>query len=400
MASTTGDRLAATDAADAFFRRCRLPPDSRQRCHEFVSRRFPPAARVQPVDAQGYCSYTLSVGADTIVQFRPAAHRLSLELARRAGLVYGSMAPQTKFLGSLQADDDGTDGRTSGRPRLYVYSLSRTPGTSLAEARRATSGSRSRAQNETLVRDFARFLAQGWRRALQPADPALARLKGRVASSLRWRLEQMHGSLPRRFRPAIASVLASLDDIEALPWALTHGDVVPSNVMVEPDSLSLSGLVDWAEAEYLPFGVALYGVEQLMGESTSSGESQPGGRYPPPGSQFRYYPEAAWLRLWFWEELVASVPVLRADETLRRTVESARLLGVLLWHGMAFDDGRLDRVVEEGVDDEDIQRLDLFILGRGGDRTPVLPSRPSVFWTALGTAWSYVHSLCCRICGH
>lgn len=32
-------------------------------------------------------------------------------------------------------------------------------------------------------------------------------------------------------------------------------------------------------------------------------------------------------------------------------------------HGIAFDDGALNRVVEPGRDDEELQKLDLFLLG-------------------------------------
>ncbi|KAH6636592.1 hypothetical protein F5144DRAFT_601322 [Chaetomium tenue] len=59
--------------------------------------------------------------------------------------------------------------------------------------------------------------------------------------------------------------------------------------------------------------------------------------------------------------LVAGVPELKAGGELRGRVEMARLLGLLLWYGIAFDGGALNRVVEEGRDDEELQKLELFL---------------------------------------
>ncbi len=39
-------------------------------------------------------------------------------------------------------------------------------------------------------------------------------------------------------------------------------------------------------------------------------------------------------------------------------------------HGFAFDDGALDRVVCEGRDDAELQKLDLFLLGVDHDGRP------------------------------
>ncbi len=399
------------DSVDAFFSRCRLSPGARLHCDGFVHCRFP-TSPAEPAGAQGYCSYTVNVGADTIVQFRPAAHRLNVDLARHASGVYSDLSPLTEFLGTCSCTN--TLGAGSGpcpsangstypsSVSLYAYSMSRIPGVSLAEFR-ATSCSGAPQHGDVLVGDFARFLSRGWYGALQPSDPSLHRFKGPVGRSLHQRLDQMHARLPLRFRPTVAAVLESLDCIEALPWVLTHGDVVPSNIMVDPESFRLRGLVDWAEAEYLPFGAGLYGVEELLGApiedicDTEAGGS--GGRYPAPGTRFWYYPEARWLRRRFWEELVSAIPDLGTDRTLRRTVESARLLGLLLWHGIAFDDGKLDRVVEEGRDDEEIQKLDLFLLGHGAasahvnQRTPFSPCQP------LALLWMSITSLGCKICG-
>lgn len=116
--------------------------------------------------------------------------------------------------------------------------------------------------------------------------------------------------------------------------------------MVDSANGELQGLVDWAEAERLPFGICFYGLEEILGEMSPRG--------------FRYCSDASELREVFWTELVKCIPELRNDATLR-AVKLSRDLGVLLWYGIAFDNGNIDRVVQEGRDVEEIQKLDAFL---------------------------------------
>jgi hypothetical protein len=332
------------------------PPDSSNRdrdrdlanmhsqCWRFAQALYPSSV-LREAPTQGYCSYTLQLDHDAIIQFRPWRHRLDLELISAVRDTFGELAPVTQLLGTVhirrsasrdqeaeEQDDDDNPGS------LLVYALSRIPGTPLSTFLHHQLP--SRAQLEPLIRSFARLYATAWTSALPASSPLLPALKRRIGLSLRWRLEQMHAHLPARFRGTVGQLLAALGEVEALPWALTHGDLVPTNIMVdragEDGSFQLKGLIDWAEAEYLPFGVGLYGLEELLGfASGGKGEEDGGGknaRYPPLGSTFAYFACAEELRAIFWEELGAAVPELVTDLALRATVEHARLLGLLLWY--------------------------------------------------------------------
>lgn len=339
-----------------------------------VARSRYPEAEVREAPFQGYCSYTLCVNDDTIVQFRPSRHGINVDMAQQAREIYGSLAPETLHVGTL---DEGV-------LSLEMMSMSRLPGVPLNDYRGSstTPASEVRAQRESLIKNLARLVATGWKNARPIIDLSLPALRGKVGSTLRWRLELMHRNLPSRFRPVVQKILDSLKRIETLPWVLTHGDLVPANIMVDADSgpscLRLVGLCDWAEAEYLPFGVGLYGLEELLGQAArpaSSAES-----YQAASAGFEYYAEADHLRRIFWKELEDAIPKLRLDPDLRESVELARLLGILLWHGIAFDDGSLDRAVEIGRDEEEIEMLDLLLFGVRGNKTadpdtrvPVVP---------------------------
>ncbi|KAK7740543.1 hypothetical protein SLS53_005387 [Cytospora paraplurivora] len=376
------DPAATRSNVDAFFQRCGLPLGTRERCWALVRGLFP-GRTVEEVKSQGYCSYTLLVEQDTIVQFRPAVHRLDIRLTTAAQAIYGSLAPRTELLGWLATPQpppkdvgDETDSQAliyeaiaiddndhEPGSLVYVYCMTRIPGVSLHEvlvsyprkSPRSPTPCRLRRQRETIVENFADFIAVGWKSARPATDPIVSSLCGRVGCSIRWRLEVMRAHLPRRFQSAVRETLDRLSEIESLPWALTHGDIRSANIMMmrpPQDSAGVwlvSGFLDWAEAEYLPLGIGLYGLEELLGENGVDG-------------RFSYYMEADDLREIFWSRLAAESPGMNIQNGhhYRDVIEAAHILGVLLWHGIAFDNGRLNRVVEEGKDDGEVWRLDIF----------------------------------------
>ncbi|KAK8089451.1 hypothetical protein PG997_004412 [Apiospora hydei] len=324
----------------SFFTRCHLPIDAREKCDAFVTARFP-GLQTRPAPFQGYCSYTLFVGDAAIVQFRPVEYSINVDTVREACAIFGGLVPEVKLLGTMPDNDNDN--------KLHVYHMRRLTGLSLTDFRESTrcQNEAAKAYRRQTVRDFAWFHCQAWRHA-RTKDQISP--KGTVGSSLRWRLEMMASSLPERFRRLATRLLPVLPDIEGLQWTLSHGDFLPSNILVNPRTGQTSGLLDWAEAEWLPFGVGMYGLEELLGEVQHG--------------QFVYYPEADELASLFWNEVQSQIHELRRKPRQLRAVREAQLFGVLLWHAIAFDDGRLNRVVEDGTDDGEIQRLDAFLLNR------------------------------------
>ncbi|KAI1769037.1 hypothetical protein GGR53DRAFT_274556 [Hypoxylon sp. FL1150] len=329
-----------------FFDRCKLPASVKEDCDAFARALY--SEPVRPAPFQGYCSYTVFVGEDTVVQFRPRAHKLDAKITHAACRVFGSLAPETESLGELQ----GTG--------LYAFSMRRMPGVSLADVRADTDGLQSRSQREAVVRDFARLQGMTWAHRRSKEN---IRDRGTVGASLHWRIEAMADKLPSRFRRIAKSILVDLSEIENFPWVLSHGDFLPANIMVHPKSGNILGLIDWAEGEFLPFGIGMYGLQELLGEDRDG--------------HFVFYPEAKHLRKLFWNKLLSNIPELARDTRRVALVKKAQMLGILLWHGIAFDNGKLDRVVEDGTDDGEIERLDAFVLSPPGSRKPrsVFPFR-------------------------
>ena len=80
-------------------------------------------------------------------------------------------------------------------------------------------------------------------------------------------------NLPSRFVPNLDMVRKELPSLfsKALPYVLSHSDLNIINILVNPKTGNIIGIVDWAKSRILPFGFALYGLENLLGRIDSEG---------------------------------------------------------------------------------------------------------------------------------
>ncbi|KAK7526219.1 uncharacterized protein IWZ02DRAFT_373832 [Phyllosticta citriasiana] len=363
-----------------FFSRFGYTEDDRADCHEAL-RRMLPEHELMTHKYQGYCSYTVLLlyrprqealkqppppndpfwNQSLIIQFRPAPFALDIGTARLARTIYGASAPQVRSLGLFRPQTHyhqhhhhhNNDSLIPGIP----YSAMQPYHSRLSPAQRT--------RQEALVRDFAAFLARGWRRddGEHPPGPL-------AAAATPHKLHLLSRRLPSRvLRRAAEETLEQLPLLERLPLALNHGDVVPGNVMVEGEEecCRMAGLVDWAEAQVGPWGVPLYGLEFLLG-----GTGDPTTTTTTTTWRWTYYDCAAHLRRLFWTELKGRIGELAADgdgegegegKKLMQSVRVARDVGVLLWFGFAWDEGRIDRVVNSLDDPREVFLLETFLGG-------------------------------------
>jgi hypothetical protein len=362
----------ATSSSPDFWERFGLQEKDREAYIEAVQGVYP-GCKVEKFQHQGYCSFTLivhpwaytldpsnsgqhedgiNVETETlIVQIRPPQHALSLNITDAATKVYPDLAPRTLRLAHGTKSD------------LITYVMPRLPGEpmSLLQPQVRSPGAEIRKKQVTLVKDLAASLAQSWNsaseahRSVRADSPVttsfpsiLSHCLGKVGRVIIPKLHLLARSLPDpALRQRAQTVLDKIQTVDSYsyPVVLTHGDLIPSNILVHKHTWRIAGLVDWAEAEYLPFGTCLYGLEHLLG-------------YMPSAVQFVYFDSAPWLRQLFWECLWEAAPELRAK---REEVRTMRDLGVLLWHGFAWDEGKIDRVVEEGRDGVEVVRLRAFL---------------------------------------
>ncbi|EUC49490.1 hypothetical protein COCMIDRAFT_1741 [Bipolaris oryzae ATCC 44560] len=369
-------------ASQGFWGRFNLRNEDGKSCMRAIQNAYI-GYRVKELEQQGYCSCTLLVAplsgtehstivdkdlaeefegrstrSELIVQLRPAPHALDLDIVHVAAKIYPSLAPTVALL-----DVELPEG-------LKAYEMDRIPGTSLSRlmphARTLTT--KEQARLETLVLSFAKFIAQGWQGAskaqtlptlratradspMEDTPDILSQCRGKVGSSIIYRLEKLAAELPDTYlRRRAGKTLSAIQNMTDYPVILNHGDLIPSNILVDGDRWEMTGLVDWAEAEFLPFGTCLYGLEHLLGYYERDSSSKK--------SAWVYFEGAARLREAFWEYLFAAAPGLKAREDEVRTM---RDMGVLLWHGIAWDDGAINRVVSELRDQEELVKLRAFL---------------------------------------
>lgn len=365
--------MTAQESTRSFWERFDVSEGDRVRCLNALPSRYE-GWLVQELGDQGYCSLTLlvcgpeerrsssteSFGADEnqlpgpsrIVQIRPARYALDLDIAGAAKETYPSLAPSIR---SLDLD-------LHLKGKFCVYEMQRMTGTPLSRAlpRCQNPSSTVQRKQESLIESFAAMVAQGLKpsipkdrtvRADSPMEdiPSIySQCTGKVGSTIVSRLEKLRKSLPEGYLSGIASeTLACVRSLKDYPVVLNHGDLIPSNVLVDEETWKITGLVDWAEAEYLPFGTCLYGLEHLLGHMSTSASPA-----------FTYYENASQLRELFWRRLFDLVPWLKSREG---DVRIMRKLGILLWYGFAWDDGAIDRVVNDVDDPAEMVCLRAFL---------------------------------------
>lgn len=360
-----------------------------------VIRRWHPRAQIDVLGEQGACSFTFSVRLPTpsissddesnstaeparrIVQLRPLRYALDPLIAARAQQVYGALAPELYRCKNILLGP-------THEIALQICEMSYVPGNRvdlLQEQERQPQQQQASPQrvseledlrsamvamrrSRRLMRDLAGFFARGWRHAVTPTSTSSfsfsssrALPAGRIARSIPERLQRLEYELPSAdLRARARRVRAKVDagGLERLPVVLNHGDFLPRNVLVDSKTGGLIGIVDWAEAEELPFGITLYGIEHFLGESTEKQD------HDTKKARWRYREGHEELRSVFWDCLFWNIAA-SSDRGLQEAVALSREVGILLWHGFAWDDGSLDRVVNYADDREELVYLETFL---------------------------------------
>ncbi|OAQ70282.1 protein kinase-like protein [Pochonia chlamydosporia 170] len=266
-----------------------------------------------------------------------------MKICQDARHVFKHVVPETIYIGSFNGT--ATPGNVHDPPLLHIYLIEKLPGVPLSSVLQNRS-IHSKSFRQHLIQDLARIFATSCHHRILPAHP---HAKGRIGSSLHQRVDLLTTMSDVQLASEAQAVRDYLPRIEQLPWCLTHGDLIPSNIMVDPDTGHITGLLDWAEGEWLPLGVGMYAVDECLGRDD-------------PDKGFLYFEDHEELRMVFWQTFLGLCECTAIDDGFKAVeVEMARRLGVLLWRGIAFDNGRLDRLVEEGRDDVEMGKLRVLL---------------------------------------
>lgn len=170
--------------------------------------------------------------------------------------------------------------------------------------------------------------------------------KSAIGAECYARFKYLAEALPERFLPAITEVEAALPALldGCYPAVLTHGDLNEMNILVDPYSGEITGIVDWSDASIQPFGFTLYALENVLGSMGSSG--------------WRWFNNADDLRNSFWRAFREQTGV---SEPQTRLIKLAGMAGVLIRYGTAYDSGFPGMIGVRDTEGEDFRYLDALL---------------------------------------
>jgi len=132
-------------------------------------------------------------------------------------------------------------------------------------------------------------------------------------------------SLPIRFAKSMLQLLDEVDTLfsDSYPLVLTHTDLCEMNVLVDPKTGHINGIIDWADTRNQPFGLALWGVENVLGYMDGEG--------------WHYLNDHEQLEKLFWTTFEDEVGTGIITVEMREKIRTARLVGIALRYGFAWD---------------------------------------------------------------
>ncbi len=149
-----------------------------------------------------------------------------------------------------------------------------------------------------------------------------------MAAELCSRLDSLSSSgiLTPRFVPVLAKVMGHLPALVsgAFRLALTHGDLNELNILVDPCSGRITGVIDWTDAGVQPFGLTLYALDNFVGYMSPHG--------------WVYSDNAVELRGEFWRAFAEDAGPLSASNL--ESMRIARMAGYFLRYGTMYSSGQ------------------------------------------------------------
>ncbi|KAJ4315798.1 hypothetical protein N0V84_008202 [Fusarium piperis] len=305
---------------------------TRQQCDEFALSCA--GGPVNPVQIQGAFSYTLTAGTNgsKIFQFRVQESSFNTDIMSLAKTAHPQFVTSYKYHGTIG----------QSRP-LHIYEMDNIPGITYIMGRDISTVQPPDAvfRQRNTVKDLARFFAQSWNNAqcLNPDDvaPLLAEFDSKF--------DLLARSLPSRFASNLDKIRKDLPSLfsGALPFVLSHGDLCEMNILINSETGNITGIVDWAEARILPFGLSLWGFENVLGYMDSRG--------------WHYYDNRRELEDLFWQTFWGEAT--NASDADSKLIRTARLAGLFCRYGFIVDGKAVIRVVDES-DASGLPYLDAF----------------------------------------
>ncbi|CRK29160.1 hypothetical protein BN1723_014248 [Verticillium longisporum] len=333
----------AEQAIDQFFVARKSP--TRTQCDK-LALLITNGSAVHSVPVPGSLSYTVVCtktqgqeqqdGEAIVVSFRESESGLDEGIAELARMVHGCLVPQSVSHGIANGSD----------PPIAIYTMPLLPGVTCLEALsyQADMDSDEEAKHICFITHLARYFARCWS-APQPME---SRIRAEHQALISQRLARLMASpsviVPISMLSELQTVLPLLFSSE-YPQVLTHGDFSKTNVLVNPNTYEVTGIVDWSLATVQPFGIDLDCLYLMTGCMNLTG--------------WHYFTCRPRLLETFWAEFWTSSGIMNNSgvnrENVRAMVDAAAKIGAVLRY--AFDRNANGSPSEELSTSNDMSRM-------------------------------------------
>lgn len=116
-------------------------------------------------------------------------------------------------------------------------------------------------------------------------------------------------------------------------------------MLADPSSGEITGIIDWPDASFLPFGFTLYALENILGSMGSGG--------------WKWFANAEVLRNSFWRAFREKTGL---SEPQTELIKLAGKAGVLFRYGTAYNSGFSGMIGTRDPKSEDFRYLDALLL--------------------------------------
>ncbi|KAL5360876.1 hypothetical protein BJX96DRAFT_184860 [Aspergillus floccosus] len=245
------ERSWTQQAIDKFFEARESP--TQPECHDHA-RKISGASAVQEAAVPGSLSYTVRCTGlpdeqqDLIVSFRQSESALNEAVIKLARSIHGALVPAAIFHGTMLGSN----------PPLLVYTMPCLPGIACLEALSNTPelSLEEEDRHTCFAKHLGRYFARCWLNP-QPVDSEVqADRQERIYHRLMKIKSSAHPIVPCT---TIIELERSLPMLfrQTYPQVLTHSDLSQTNILINEETLEITGVVDWSLARVLPFGMEL-----------------------------------------------------------------------------------------------------------------------------------------------
>ncbi|KAK4224848.1 hypothetical protein QBC38DRAFT_422728 [Podospora fimiseda] len=296
------------------------------------------ASTLRQVSTPGSLSYTVICekkaenGTDEVVaSFRERGSWLKYDILAIAWEIHRRLVPEATFQGAMPGSDS----------LLGIYTMSFVPGVACLEVLSWEVEMDAEEESKHVV--FIKHLARYFARCLSTPQsaPPHARESQKEDISRRLAILKFNPSFDIISSYTVSELEAALPQLftQNHPQVLTNGDLSKTNILVDPDTYEITGIVDWSLAFVRPFGMELDTLLLVTGCMDMAGWHD-------------YTCKTALIDA-FWEEFWAGAFMLEIQEDdksrkqdFRALAEIAMKIGAILCYGFQRnEDGSASEVV-------------------------------------------------------